>query len=216
MGCIICKVRIISDKKFDIYNKIKILNSDLIAKGNTYIKNCNCYCNIKETSKNGLINYNVDTLIMSYFNCSKCNKIRRVINNQTNPEGTFESRVDTVLNNVFLLLTGLSDFYDYENSKAIYDTFVLPVLNKLDTAMINNIYFNYNDELHKKLLNTYSSSSVYKFKNEIDWLIRPFMMELFFGRIWFNIIDGTENYKTFKHILWNGFDTELVLSNLSV
>ena len=153
---------------------------------------------------------------MSYFNCSKCNKIRRVINNQTNPEGTFESRVDTVLNNVFLLLTGLSDFYDYENSKAIYDTFVLPVLNKLDTAMINNMYFNYNDELHKKLLNTYSSSSVYKFKNEIDWLIRPFMMEFFFGRIWFNIIDGTENYKTFKHILWNGFDTELVLSNLSV
>ena len=216
MGCIIFKVRIISDKKFDIYNKIKILNSDLIAKGNTYIKNCNCYCNTKETSKNGLINYNVDTLIMSYFNCSKCNKIRRVINNQTNPEGTFESRVDTVLNNVFLLLTGLSDFYDYENSKAIYDTFVLPVLNKLDTAIINNIYFNYNDELHKKLLNTYSSSSVYKFKNEIDWLIRPFMMELFFGRIWFNIIDGTENYKTFKHILWNGFDTELVLSNLSV
>ena len=59
---------------------------------------------------------------MSYFNCSKCNKIRRVINNQNNPEGAFESRVDTVLNNVFLLLTGLSDFYDFENSKSNYDT----------------------------------------------------------------------------------------------
>jgi len=40
MGCIIFKVRLISDKKFDIYNKIRILNSDLVAKGNTYIKNC--------------------------------------------------------------------------------------------------------------------------------------------------------------------------------
>ena len=89
MGCIIFKVRIISDKKFDIYIKIKILNSDLVAKGNTYIKNCNCYCNTEEISKKGFINYNVDTLIMSYFNCSKCNKIRRVINNQTNPEGIF-------------------------------------------------------------------------------------------------------------------------------
>ena len=213
MGCII--VGILDTKKFELYHKIKILNSDLIVKGNTYIKNCNCYCNTKEISKNGIINYNVDTLIMSYFNCSKCCNIRRAVHNQTYPEGTLESRVDEVLNNVFLLLTSLCEFYDYENSKVIYDTFVLPVLNKLDTAMINNIYFNYNDELHKKLLNTYSSNSVYKFKNEIDWLIRPFIMEFFFGRIWFNIIDGTENYKTFKHILWNGFDTELVLSNLS-
>ena len=121
-----------------------------------------------------------------------------------------------MLNNVFLLLAGLSDFYDYENSKAIYDTFVLPVLNRLDTTMISNIYFQYTDELHKKLLSAYKSNNVYKFKNEIDQLIRPFIMEFFFGRIWFNIVDGVENYKTFKHILWNGFDTELVLSNLSV
>ena len=212
MGCIIFKVRIISDKKFDIYSKIKSLNGSLVEKGNIHIKNCNCHCNSKEISKNGIINYNVDTLIMSYFNCSKCNKMRRVINNQTNPEGTFESRVDTVLNNVFLLLTGLSEFYDFENSKANYDTFVLPILNKLDTAMINNMYFNYNDELHNKLLSSYEKNNVCKFKNEIDWLIRPFIMEFFFGRIWFNVVDGTENYKTFKHILWNGFDTELVLT----
>ena len=45
-----------------------------------------------------------------------------------------------MLNKVFLLSTNLSDFYDYENSKANYDTFVLLVLSKLDTAMINNIY----------------------------------------------------------------------------
>ena len=215
MGCIIFKVRIISDKKFDIYNKIKNFNSDLVEKGNSYIKNCNCYCNTKEISKNGIINSNIDTPIMSYFNCSKCNKIRRVINNQNNPEGAFESRVDTVLNNVFLLLTGLSDFYDFENSKSNYDTFVIPVLNKLDTAMTNNMYFNYNDELHNKLLSAYKSNNAYKFKNEIDCLIRPFIMEFFFGRIWFNIVGGTENYKTFKHILWNGFDTELVLTNFN-
>ena len=213
MGCII--IRILENKKWELYQKIKILNSDLIEKGNLRINNCSCHCNTKEISKNGIINYNVDTLIMSFFNCSKCCKIRRAVNHQTHPEGSLESRVDEVLNNVFLLLTSLCEFYDYENSKAIYDTFVLPVLNRLDTAMINNIYFNYSDELHKKLLNTYSSNSVYKFKNEVDWLIRPFIMEFFFGRIWFNVIDGTENYKTFKHILWNGFDTELVLSNLS-
>ena len=88
---------------------------------------------------------------MLYFNCCKCNKIRRGINNQIHPEGTIKSRIGTLLNNVFLLLTGLSEFYDYEKSKATYDTCVLPVLNKLDTAMINNIYFKYTDEVHKKL-----------------------------------------------------------------
>ena len=213
MGCIIFKVRIISDKKFEVYNKIKNLNSDLIEKGNSYIKNCSCYCNTKEISKSGIINFNVDTLIMSYFNCAKCNKIRRVINKQNNPDGNFESRVDIVLNNVFLLLTGLSDFYNYENSKAIYDTFVIPVLNKLNTSEFDNIYLHYNHELHNKLLTAYKSNNVCKFKNDIEWLIRPFIMEFFFGRIWFNVVDGTENYKTFKHILWNGFDTELVLTN---
>ena len=44
---------------------------------------------------------------------------------------TFESRVDKVLNNVFLLLTCLCDFYDYANSKAIYDVFVSPMLKHL-------------------------------------------------------------------------------------
>ena len=152
---------------------------------------------------------------MSYFNCSKCNKIRRVIHLQINPKCTFEfeNRVDTVLNNSFLLLTGLSDYYDYENSKAIYDTFVLPILNELDITEFDNIYLNYNNVLHNKLLTAYKSNSVDKFKNEIDWLIRPSIMEFFFGRNWFNIVDGVENYKTFKCILWHGFDTELVLSN---
>ena len=152
---------------------------------------------------------------MSYFNCPKCNKIRRVINNQNNPDGAFESRVDTILNSVFLFLTGLSYFYNYENSKAIYDTFVIPVLNKLNTSEFDNIYLNYNHELHNKLLTAYKSNNVCKFKNDIDWLIRPFIMEFFFGRIWFNVVDGTENYETFKHILWNGFDTELVLTNFN-
>ena len=72
--------------------------------------------------KSGIINYNVDTLISSYFNCSKC-LLRRAVDNQIYPEGSFESRVDEALNNVFLLLTSLCEFYDYENSKAIYDTF---------------------------------------------------------------------------------------------
>ena len=44
--------------------------------------------------------------------------------------------------------------------------FVIPVLNKLDTAMTNNMYFNYNDELHNKLLSAYKSNNAYKFKNE--------------------------------------------------
>ena len=75
------------------------------------------------------------------------------------------------------------------------------------------MYPNYYDELHKRLLSVYRSNSVSKFKNEIDQLIRPFIVECFFGRIWFNIVDGTENYKTFRRIIWNGFDPELVSSN---
>ena len=211
MGCIL--VRIIEHGKFELYNKIKILNNDLIEKGNLYIKNCNCKCNTKEISKSGIINYNVDTLISSYFNCSKCCKIRRAVDNQIYPEGSFESRVDEALNNVFLLLTSLCEFYDYENSKAIYDTCVSPVLNRLDTTEFDSIYLNYNNVLHKKLQSAYKSNSIHKFKNGIDRLIRPFIMEFFFGRIWFHSVDGTENYKTFKHIIWHGFDTELVLSN---
>ena len=159
------------------------------------------------------MNYNVDTLFMSYFNCSKCTKIRRAVQNQINPVGVFESRVDTVLNNAFLLLTGLSDFYDYENRIAIYDTTVLPVLNKIDKTKFDNIYLKYNDELHKQLLSVYKSNSIHKLKNGIEWFIRPCIMEFVFARLWFNIVDGTENYKTFKHIIWNGFDTELVSNN---
>ena len=89
----------------------------------------------------------------------------------------------------------------------------LPVLNKLDITEFDNIYLNYNDTLHKKLFSAYKSNSIHKFKNEIDRLISPFIMEFFFGRIWFNVVDGTEKYRTFKHIIWHGFDTELVLSN---
>ena len=132
---------------------------------------------------------------------------RRAINNQKYSEGTVESKFNTVLNNVFPLSTSVCEFYDYENSKAIYDTFVLPVLNKLDTTEFDNMYLDYNDELHKKLLSVYSSNSDSKFKNGIDQLIRPFMMYCFFGRIWFN------NYKAFEHILWNGLDIKLVVFN---
>ena len=212
MGCIL--VRIIEHEKFELYyNKIKFLNNDLIEKGTLYIKNCNCKCNTKEISNSGVIGYNVDTLISSYVNRSKCCKIRRAVNNQIYPEGSLESRVDEALNTVFLFLASLCEFYDYEHSKAIYDTFVLPVLNKLDNTEFDNTYRRYNDTLHNELLSVYQSNSIHKFKNGIEWLIRPFIMESFFGRIWFNIVDGTENYKAFKHIIWHGFDTELALSN---
>ena len=51
---------------------------------------------------NGIINCNIDILIMKYFNCSTSNKIRRAKNNHLSPEGTIESRVETILNIVFL------------------------------------------------------------------------------------------------------------------
>ena len=118
MGCILIRI-IVEHEKFELYNKIKIFNNDLIEKGNLYIKNCNCKCNTKEMSKSGIINYNVDTLISSYF-CFKFCKIRRAVNNQIYPEGSLESRVGEALNNVFLLLTSLCEFYDYEISNLFY------------------------------------------------------------------------------------------------
>ena len=116
---------------------------------------------------------------MSYFNCSKCNKIRRAVNNQISLEGTVESRVDTMLNNVFLLLTRLCEFYAYENSKAIYDTFNLSYLffikliKQTLITFILIIMMNY----IKKLPSAYRSNNVCKFKNGIEWLRRPFIME---------------------------------------
>ena len=198
MGCIM--VRIIERKQFELYNKMKSLNNDSIEKANLY-------------QGTGIVNQNIDTLIMSYFNCSNRSKIQRALNNQKYSEGTLENKVDTVLNNVFLLLTSLCEFTIMKIVKPftihLFYQFVINLIQRSLITCILTIMMN----CIKQLLSVHKSDSVSKFKNGIDHLIRPFIMEIFFGRIWFNIVDGTENYKAFKHILWNGFEINLVFSN---